>query len=242
MSKDHLVRHMRIYVGGFNLSGDARTFSSADLTHDRADMTGWSNGVRNFLANYRNIGIEGFQALLNDTATTGAFQVLKDTPSTRVSMLFGSGTVPAIDDPAYFLGAASMEDTAGFDGGAATIGASFVPDANQTIISFPWGEVLHPETSLSATTDGASVDNGASSANGGHANLHITATASGNFANKVQDSPDDSAWADLITFSADGSTVTSEQGSASGTVDRYTRFQATRTGGSETPVCVFARN
>lgn len=107
-----------------------------------------------------------------------------------------------------------------------------------------WGASLHDLTAETATGNGTSVDNAASSANGGVATLHVTA-ASGTTPSatvKVQHSSDDSVWVDLITFTA-ATTSTSERKTVTGTVNRYVRGQWTISGTSPsfTFVAAFAR-
>ena len=91
----------------------------------------------------------------------------------------------------------------------------------------------------------SSVDNSASSANGGAATLHIpTNTVNGNTTIKVQHSANDSSWADLLSFTVVGaSTKTSEIKAVSGTVNRYLRATASTAGssGSITFMIAFAR-
>ncbi len=91
----------------------------------------------------------------------------------------------------------------------------------------------------------SSVDNSASSANGGAATLHIPAnTVNGNTTIKVQHSANNSTWADLITFTnVAASTATSEIKAVSGTVNRYLRATASTAGssGSITFMIAFAR-
>jgi len=80
----------------------------------------------------------------------------------------------------------------------------------------------------------ASVDNSASSANGGAAVLHVpTNTVDGDTTIKVQHSADDAAWADLISFTAVGaSTITSQLSAVTGTVNQYLRVTASTAGSS----------
>jgi hypothetical protein len=62
--------------------------------------------------------------------------------------------------------------------------------------------------------------------------LHIwSACAADTYVVKIQHSANNSTWADLITFTADGSAILAErQTLASGTINRYRRVLATRTG------------
>lgn len=241
--RDKIIEGARFYVGGYNVSNDILDIGKIMNNMGKRSMSSvMTTAVGKYIKGKREVGLEGVRALLNDEAT-GAYTLLQNGGTSRLSLLFGSdGAAPVIGDPAYLIGAIQFGDVINIDDGRAVIDGDFMPDSAQAAITSPSGVVLHPETSLSATTNGTSVDNLASSANGGRANLHVLATAAGNFALKVQDSPDDAAWADLITFSADGSAITSEEGTVAGTVDQYTRFQATRTGGSCTPVCTFSRN
>lgn len=107
------------------------------------------------------------------------------------------------------------------------------------------GVSLHDLTAESATADGASVDNGASSANGGLAALHVTAnTRDGSSTIKVQHSSDDVTFVDLVTFSAvAASTTTQERKVVTGTVNQFLRASWTPGGttGSITFVVSFAR-
>lgn len=63
------------------------------------------------------------------------------------------------------------------------------------------------------------------------------------FVGKIQHSPDDSTWADLITFANVTSTPAKERLTVAGTIDRYTRFVRTVSGaGSIKPFVGFKRS
>jgi len=99
---------------------------------------------------------------------------------------------------------------------------------------------------ITATTTGTSVDNGASSSNGGFATLHVTAnTMNAATVCKVQHSADNSTWADLQSFTSVATTVVTAERIkiANGTtVNRYLRAVATPAGtGSFTYHINFAR-
>jgi hypothetical protein len=89
-------------------------------------------------------------------------------------------------------------------------------------------------TAVSATVNGASVDNGAASSDGAIAHLHVVSNSrDGAVVIKVQHSVDDAVWVDLITFAATvASTITSERKEVSGTVNRYTRMIVSSVGGA----------
>ena len=103
-----------------------------------------------------------------------------------------------------------------------------------------YGKLLHPLGEETGTGTEASLNHGGSTANGGRANLHITAIT-GTWTIKVEHSANDIAWADLATFSSKtaigGSTL-----EVSGTVNQYLRASATEdVAGSATFVLGFAR-
>jgi hypothetical protein len=98
--------------------------------------------------------------------------------------------------------------------------------------------LLHPLGAETGAGSGTSVDNAASSANGGRGNLHVTA-ATGSGTVKVQHSTDNAVWADLVTFTA-ATGATSETKEVTGTVNRYLRANHAP-GTSITYVLGFAR-
>lgn len=92
------------------------------------------------------------------------------------------------------------------------------------------GKILHVHTAETGTAGvwavSASVDNGASSANGGSAYLQVSAFALGgytSFAIKIQQSINNADWTDLVSFTTPTSAPTSERKTVSGTVARYLR-------------------
>lgn len=89
-------------------------------------------------------------------------------------------------------------------------------------------------TAITTTSTGTSVDNSASSLNGGVGHLHITAnTRSTTTVAKVQHSTDNSVWVDLVTFTTIGSnTLTSQRVEVTGTVNRYVRALVTPASGT----------
>lgn len=98
------------------------------------------------------------------------------------------------------------------------------------------GVLLASQQSVTSTGALTSVDNSASSANGGVGHLHVTTnTRDGAVTVKIQHSADNSTWADLITFTnTTASTATSQrvEVGAGTTVNRYVRANVTSFGGS----------
>lgn len=92
-------------------------------------------------------------------------------------------------------------------------------------------------------TDSESVDNAASSANGGAGYLQVTAYSGfDSVVYKIRHSADDSTYADLITFTTVTAGPTAERKTVSGTVNRHLLVSGDVTGtGSATAMVGFAR-
>jgi hypothetical protein len=112
-------------------------------------------------------------------------------------------------------------------------------------------------TVLSATTFSVPVNTSASTGAGTGGSLVRSSTVNGGagiqavsqyagfsgVVGKIQHSPDDSTWADLITFVNVTAAPGAARVTAAGTVDRYTRYTRDVTGsGSFTPFVSFARS
>lgn len=239
--KNKLLRTTRLFVGGVNVSGDSRTFSSLGNSFGFVDFTGWDGTIKKGLPDMvRNMGVRGYQAFINDD-TSGAFTLLKEPANgLELSMLFGGNAEPIYGDPAYILAGVQFSSQTAFENSAGVFQTDFLPESGIDQES-PLAVVLF-NNALTVTLNGDSVDNLVATTNGLHANLHITATSSGNFAFKIQHSTDNNVWADLVSFTITGDTLVSEHVTVTGTVNRYLRGVATRTGGTCTAVLAAARN
>lgn len=241
--KNKLLRYCRLYVNGGDLSGDSRTFSSAESIAESVDMTGWSSAqYRSYIVEQTvNVALRGYQAMLNDD-TNQSFDLLKDAGGTgfEVSLLFGGGAAPVAGDPAYIMAAAQFSSSISIDESKPILTAEFLADSSVSAHYKPWGVVLLPSTALTSTTTGTTIDNLAATTSAYHAHLHILATSSGDYEFVIQHSTNGSDWSTLNTFTLNGSAIGSERLSGTGTVNRYRRIVATRTGGTCTAVCVLA--
>jgi len=249
--KDKVTRWARLYVGGYDLSGDLRTFGTLDNSYEAADLTGVSEAARNFAAaDSRQVGVQGVQVLMNDTASTGAFTLLQDADAASLlTIAMGGGGEPAAGDPSYHIPTRQMMDMVTMDGSSGILQADFRQDQLQYDISFDsaFGAVLQGPSSISASiTAGSSfsIDFGAqqSGVTGWSAVLHVLSTSSGDYAITVQDSADDSAYSTIGTFAADASAITSELQTGTDTVERYVSINAVRTAGTITMMLTFVRN
>lgn len=244
-------RYLRMLVNGHNLSGDMRSVSAFGVELDQDDATGWSDDVTQYLAGRGRVLLDGFTAIFNNKAAdpsgptmAGVHTALSGTTEVYGSVFIGIRAAPVIGNPTF---SAVFEKTAYSTNGDAvpmaqvTLGGSAVLPSSLSV----WGHALAIGGELTATGQGGSVDNGASSSGGYVAFLHITQTAgaigSNDWAFTIEHSANDSTWATLATFAADGSALGAERLEGSGTVNRYVRFQYTRTAGTARPWVTFIR-
>lgn len=103
---------------------------------------------------------------------------------------------------------------------------------------------LHALGAETGTMNGASVNNGASSDNGGFATIHVTAATVVSVTVKIQHAPDDATWADLVSFTAvTGITSQLATVALTTTVDQYLRCIISAWNGTTmTFAAAFARN
>jgi hypothetical protein len=237
------IRFFRFLVDGVDLSGDSRAVGSFGESYAEVPVHGWSEwGVYNVLDRASHT-LTGYQAVFNTTAATGSYVELSALEEYVTSIFMGIRAAPIVGVPAFSSSFEQLTSTVEAGEGV-LINAEFRKAITDSDHTHAFGVALAIGAALTATTNGTSVDNGAATALGALAHLHITASSGGGWTYKVQDSPDDAAWGDLITFAADGSAVLGERGdvaAAATTPDRYTRFQATRASGTCTAWCTLVR-
>jgi len=226
------ARHFRLIVDSADLSGDTRQIGEFGVSRQIAPIEGWSDGVIHYSLGHAEHILTGYQAVFNKNPTPlGSHTELSDIEEYRVMLAMGIRAAPVVGDPC-FMGTFDQINYLVDGTDAVLVNVDFIKSVTDSGYEAAFGNVLAAGASLSATTNGTSVDNGASSADGAIAFLLITASDGGTWSLKVQDSPDDGAWSDLTTFGSDGSATGAERDIIAGTVDRYTRFQATRTSGT----------
>ena len=82
MAKDHLLRYAKLYRGGFDYSGFTREIGEAQNEIDFANLHSIADLVRWGTAKgHRQVGMTGYQALMDDTAATGSHTNLKSPPA-----------------------------------------------------------------------------------------------------------------------------------------------------------------
>ncbi len=214
----------------FAHSKNSRVF--ANERHVSAQLTGWSVAHSRNYGEVTSIVDEG--AKFVPGIMSGALGLRGTFDSAQFLEVEASAAMGAVDNGLLvtvcpyttLLGARAMfcpsdPESVAVDAAlaaAVTVAVDAIPDAMVDM-----GVVLHDHTAQTTDGDGASVNRLASSANGAGASLHITAYSGlTNIIVKIQDSPDDAIWSDLITFSTATGT-TSQFSTVTGTVDQYVR-------------------
>lgn len=247
-------RHVRILLDGANISGDVRAIGGVGTRFDQAEATGLGNTLKQFVAGQGEAIVEGLSALFSNVeeatgpTAQGSHTELSAQEVYNASVFMGIRAAPSIGVPTFSAQMQQMSYTVDATNTDAVLVAAELKGTVETSQARDvWGAALAVGTEISATTNHTSVDGGASSAGGLIAYLHLPVTtgamASNTYAFKLQDSANDSTFADIsgATFSIDGSAVASERIEVSGTVRQYVRLVATKTAGTCVPWCTLIR-
>lgn len=216
----------RVYFGKRDISGDLVSIdlSGTTETHDVTNFA--SSNFREF-APGQSSWEASFSALYQTEATPGLTTI-----SRQLDALFGLNTADT-QILSVYDGDADLAGDRGWLGGDAVLNKVTEPIAVGDMIKMTAtiqgngslglnGTLLAPLATVTTATNGTSVDNAASTANGMRANLHVTAVTGTGGTVKVQHSSDNSTWVDFHTFSA-ATAATSQTKTATGTVNRYLR-------------------
>jgi hypothetical protein len=143
--KNHVSRSFRLYFDDSgatarDLSGDLVPGScqGGGLVYDQVEMTGESNSVKNYLANHPDSEVTA-TFIVNDTATTGAFTVLKGMMGAggTLTLQWGqNGAAPTTGDPKWEGEYVCFGGPMSFDGGKAVWQITFKPQAGQSAPAF----------------------------------------------------------------------------------------------------------
>ena len=226
---------MSIMVNQFDLTGYFKSMN-LDCTRGMYDSTVFGSTSKAFIPGLTS-GTIGLSGLFESVATANA-------PDNIFAAIEASATVPivsiapagrALGSRVYLLQAHESKHDIGAQVDALILNSAEFTDND----GYDYGVSLHAlsaETSLPVT--GASVNNGAATANGGVGFLQVSAIAgaSPNVVYLIEHSTDDSTWVTLITFAAVTAAVAQRVVVAAGTtVRQYIRMTATE-GGTTTSV------
>jgi hypothetical protein len=229
--------HVQILVSGYELTGDINRVSIPDsfMMHD---VTAFGDAVHPFIPGQRMMSIE-HSGYLNSQAARSHPVLKANTLEGVISIILGQNAAPVVGDPVYSL--LTLQSRYGS-----------LPEINQYVpftAMFAnkdkvggWGVALAVPVSFTNTTNGTAVNNGASSANGGAAFLHVLQAAASDTYTIIIEGSATGAFAGeqttLATFTLNASQLGSERVEMAGTIPQYTRFKATRTGSAGNTVTI----
>lgn len=217
----------RLFVGGYNLSGDIGSLQRIAGGPAALDMTSIDKSAFERRGGLRDGGID-FTAYFN---TTGAHPVLSALPTSDVVVTYLRGTSLG-GQAANLVGKQlNYDGTRGADG---TLSLTVQTVANG--YGLEWGTQLTAGVRTDgAAANGSSVDGTASSTFGLQAYLQVFGFTGTDATVKLQDSADNSSWADVtggvFTQITGGPTSQRIATAADLTVRRYLRVTTVTTGG-----------
>ena len=235
--------NVRLYVEGYDLSGDANSLSSLGYTNELLDVT-----TLDVSAKKRIVGIVDSEISVDawfDNAASRQHAVWTSNsgklPTADQDVLIPMGS--AVGD--QFVGLASKQGTYNVTRApGSAMSASAVFSANGSAAEF--GEMLtaHDDTHSSAGS-GTVVDSGASSSNGGTGYLQLLSLDSGSVTVNLQESTSSGgSYSNFMTFStvAAASAPSAERLTMEGTVQRYIKVTTTGTFSNAKIVVGFSRS
>jgi len=224
----------RVYIDGYDLSGDSRAIGPCAATYDEPDLTGFSHAVKGILPGHAMWSLGTYNGVFNSTATTGIHSVLSTAGGMRTVMVAqGMRAEPAAGD---FVYAGEFEQT-GYQVDPSGVYVN-IPFANSSarattlLYDNPFGVLLHANSAATGanSTTGAGVDTaGAATSFGGYM-TYMVFSGNGTATISIDDSANDSTYSALsgaTTGSIDCSSVKYGRVALgrSATVRRYLRWQ-----------------
>lgn len=251
-----LEKWTRVYIDGFDVSGFGRTIGPLEVTYDEADLTAtMSDAVRGYLRNRAKVNLGIFNAVFDNTTTTGIHAVLQSAGDARTVLVAkGVQAAPAIGDKGFGgvfeQGAYQVEE----DGGAVTVSVPWVgwaADAASLLFANPWGVLIHNNTAETGANSGNNgVDNpeeGATALGGIFIYQVLAGSGGSGLATlSIDDSPDNSSDWQALSGATSGEIDCRDRQAAivalgtAATVRRYTRWQLALSGGGATSVTFVA--
>ncbi len=248
----------RVYLDGYDFSGQARSVGPLELKFDSADLTTLADSLKGYLRGHPHANVGAINAVFDTTAVTGGHALFKTSGVKRTVLVArGMGAAPAAGNPCFGGQFTQAGYQAADAGGAAVVNMPFsgwAEDAVTLTYVSPWGQLLHANSAATAANTALGLDNdtGGATTHGGYLLYHVL--DSSNAVHTATLSVDDGA-ANTVDgdFSAlSGATtgvITVTAGvfgivalSASATVRRYLRWQmALGTATSVTFVAAFFR-
>lgn len=220
-----------LYVAGHNLSGDIQALGRIGGGPAALELTGIDKYAFERRGGQRDGSIEATAYFNPGPEADTAHLVLSELPTADVVLTYCRGTT--LGKPAACL----VGKQIGYDGTRGDDGAlTFAVQAQANGFGLEWGRQLTPGLRTdTAATNGPSVDTAASASFGAQAYLQVTAFTGTDVTVKIQDSADNSSWADVAGLGFTQVTAApATQRIAVGntaTIRRYVRAVTVTTGG-----------
>lgn len=215
-----------LYVGGYDLSGDINSFGRIGGGPAALEVTAIDKSGMERLGGLRDGGIN-FTTYF-DPASNMSHDRLGNLPTTDVQLHYCRSTL--LGAP----GAAIIAKQINYNGNRATNGAfTFQVETQGNAYGLEWGRQLTAGKRTDSTaTNGASIDTTASAAFGAQAYLQVLAFTGTSVTVTIQDSADDSSFANVtgLAFTAATGITTERLATANtATIRRYLRAITTGT-------------
>lgn len=216
----------RLFIGGIDLSGDIGSIERVAGGHAVIDVTGLDKSAHERIGGMRDGGID-YTAYWNP-GLTGAHAALSPLPYSDVMLSYCRGT--ALGDP----GACCIAKQINYDPKRGADGSiTLQVSAQSNAYGLEWGRQLTAGIRTdTAATNGTGIDTTASAAFGLQAYLQVFGVTGTSVTVKIQDSADNSTFADVSGAAFTAATgVTTERIAISNaaTVRRYLRAVTTGT-------------
>ena len=236
-----VAKSITFLVNGYSLADAVRSLSFS-AEQEELDASVLANTYRTYEAGFKsgtvnasgNWNFDGVTLDKIHTVFSGAYS----TGATN-NLIYSYGTV-AVNTDALILNGCEMKYDIGIPlGQIISVAAQF-----KATNGIGFGKWLMTSQLNAGTTNGTSVDNAASTANGGIFQVHLNNATASDVDVKLQHSTDNSAWSDVSGGAVNNLAAIHESGSVavSGTINRYTRAVAVVTGGNTVLVsAAFAR-
>ena len=234
MAFKHAAGTSKVYVGGYDLTPYIQGYS-ANGTQATAEVSTLADTFQQFLS-----GLKGGTASLNgiyDPATDRIVDslVAAFASSNKGIMIFPHGDT--LGEKGIGLWGFGTSLTINGDTGSAIMISADLQSNN----GFGFGVSLHALSAVTGAGNGASVDNGAATSNGGESLLLVTAFTGTDATIVAADSADDSSFATIATHTQVTAGKVTDRQTVAGAVRRYLRYTISGTFTSITFAMLFIR-
>lgn len=213
-------------VGKFDLSGDTGSLSAISSSRNLQDITGLRNPALRRLGLVKD-GHLDFSAFF-DAVTGQSYPVLSALPGVSTLATWSTGSTVGMVTASLQALQATYDSIRGQDG-SLVLNTSLMGD--QT--GLEWGQILTTgKQTIASAAVGTSVDGTSSTSFGLAAYLHAISIGSGTATVAIQDSADNSSFANVtggVFTNVTAATSQRIQTSTTGTVRRYVRVNVTNT-------------